>query len=117
VSVDYRLAPEHKFPAAVEDCFATTSWVANEAGALGIDRARLAVGGDSAGGNLAAVVSLLARNRGAPKLCYQTLLYPAVDCAMAHPSHERFAEGYLLTRPTMRWFYDHYLRGSDDVGD
>jgi acetyl esterase len=117
VSVDYRLAPEHKFPAAVEDCFFATSWVAKEAEALSVDRARLAVGGDSAGGNLAAVVSLLARDRGAPPICLQVLLYPAVDCSMAHPSHERFAEGYLLTRPTVRWFYDHYLRGPADVED
>jgi len=115
VSVDYRLAPEHKFPAAVEDCFFATSWVAEQAEALGIDRDRVAVGGDSAGGNLAAVVSLLARDRGAPRLCFQALLYPAVDCSMTHPSHERFAEGYLLTRPAMRWFYGHYLRGSADV--
>jgi acetyl esterase len=117
VSIDYRLAPEHKFPAAVEDCFFAVSWVADEADSLSIDRERLAVGGDSAGGNLTAVVSLLARDRGAPRLCLQTLLYPAVDGSMKHPSHERFAEGYLLTRPTMRWFYDHYLRGPADVED
>jgi acetyl esterase len=117
VAVDYRLAPEHKFPAAVEDCFAATSWVAREAVALGIDRERLAVGGDSAGGNLAAVVSLIARDRGAPKLRYQALLYPAVDCGMTHSSHDRFAEGYLLTRPTMKWFYEHYLREPADIDD
>jgi acetyl esterase/lipase len=117
VSVDYRLAPEHKFPAAVEDCFAATCWVANEAAALGVDRERLAVGGDSAGGNLAAVVSLLARDREAPKLWRQLLLYPALDGAMSHPSHDRFAEGFLLTRATMRWFYDQYLRGPQDVAD
>jgi acetyl esterase len=117
VSVDYRLAPEHKFPAAVEDCFAATLWVAEQATPLAIDRERLAVGGDSAGGNLAAVVSLLARDRGAPRLRYQVLLYPAADCAMTHPSHERFAEGYLLTRPTMRWFYDHYLSEPADIED
>ena len=117
VAVDCRLAPEHKFPAAVEDCLAATLWVAQEADTLGIDPERLAVGGDSAGGNLAAVVSLLARDLGAPRLRYQALLYPAVDCAMAHASHDRFAEGYLLTRPTMRWFYDHYLRGPADIED
>jgi acetyl esterase len=117
VAVDYRLAPEHKFPAAVEDCFAATSWVAREAVALGIDRERLAVGGDSAGGNLAAVVSLIARDRGAPKLRYQALLYPAVDCGMTHSSHDRFAEGYLLTRPTMKWFYEHYLGEPADIDD
>ncbi|MGA7265913.1 MAG: alpha/beta hydrolase [Stellaceae bacterium] len=117
VAVDYRLAPEHKFPAAVEDCFTATSWVAQEGAALGADRERLAVGGDSAGGNLAAVVSLIARDRSAPKLRCQVLLYPAVDCAMTHVSHERFAEGYLLTRPTMKWFYGHYLREPADVDD
>jgi acetyl esterase len=117
VSVDYRLAPEHKFPAAVEDCFAATAWVASEAEALGVDSERLAVGGDSAGGNLAAVVSLLTRDRGAPRLCYQALLYPAVDGGMTHPSHDRFAEGYLLTRPTIRWFYGQYLRSPADVAD
>ena len=117
ISVDYRLAPEHKFPAAVEDSFAATSWVAEQAAALGIDRERLAVGGDSAGGNLAAVVSLLARDRRAPPLRYQVLLYPAVDCGMTHASHQRFAEGYLLTRPTIQWFYDQYLRGPGDIDD
>jgi acetyl esterase/lipase len=116
VAVDYRLAPEHKFPAAV-DCFAATSWVAQEAAALDVDRERLAVGGDSAGGNLAAVVSLIARDRGAPKLRCQALLYPAVECGMTHPSHHRFAEGYLLTHPTMKWFYEQYLRGPADVDD
>jgi acetyl esterase len=117
VAVDYRLAPEHKFPAAVEDCFAATSWVAQEAAALGVDHERLAVGGDSAGGNLAAVVSLIARDRGAPELRCQALLYPAVECGMTHPSHDRFAEGYLLTRPTMKWFYEQYLREPGDVDD
>jgi acetyl esterase len=117
VAVDYRLAPEHKFPAAVEDCFAATAWVAQEAAALGVDRERLAVGGDSAGGNLAAVASLIARDRGAPTLRCQALLYPAVECGMTHASHDRFAEGYLLTRPTMKWFYEHYLRGSAGVDD
>jgi acetyl esterase len=117
VSVDYRLAPEHKFPAAVQDCYAATSWVIEAAGSLGIDSERVAVGGDSAGGNLAAVVSLMARDLGAPKICYQALLYLAVDCAMTHLSHDRFAEGFLLTRATMRWFYDHYLRGPSDVED
>jgi len=117
VSVDYRLAPEHKFPAAVEDCFAATAWAADNNAALGIDARRLAVGGDSAGGNLAAVVSLMARDRGAPRISYQLLIYPAVDAAMTHPSIARFAEGYLLTRATMRWFYDQYLRAPEDAAD
>jgi len=117
VSVDYRLAPEHKFPAAVEDCFAATAWVAGNAATLGVDAARLAVGGDSAGGNLAAVVSLLARDRGAPRITCQLLIYPATDVAMRHESIGRFAEGYVLTRATMRWFYDQYLRAPEDAAD
>ena len=117
VSVDYRLAPEHKFPAAVEDCFAATIWVADNAAALGVDPGRLAVGGDSAGGNLAAVVSLLARDHGAPRIGYQLLIYPATDAAMQHDSIARFAEGYVLTRATMRWFYEQYLRSPEDAGD
>jgi len=117
VSVDYRLAPEHKFPAAVEDCFAATAWVAGNAAALGVDAARLAVGGDSAGGNLAAVVSLLARDRGGPRIACQLLIYPATDAAMRHDSIARFAEGYVLTRATMRWFYDQYLRAPEDAAD
>jgi acetyl esterase len=117
ISVDYRLAPEHKFPAAVEDCFAATAWVAGNAAALGVDAGRLAVGGDSAGGNLAAVVSLLARDHGAPRIGYQVLIYPATDAAMRHDSIARFAEGYVLTRATMRWFYEQYLRTPDDAAD
>ncbi len=116
-SVHYRLAPEHKFPAAVEDCFAAARWLAEAGPKLGIDGGRLAVGGDSAGGNLAAVVSLLARDRGAPALCAQLLLYPAVDFGTTRASHQRFSEGYLLTMATMRWFSDHYLRGSEDAAD
>jgi acetyl esterase len=117
VSVDYRLAPEHKFPAAVEDCLLATEWVAENGAALGIDGTRLAVGGDSAGGNLATVVSLLARDRGMPPLRYQLLFYPPVDFAGGHESHARFAEGYLLTQATMRWFSEQYLRGPEDVAN
>ncbi len=117
VSVDYRLAPEHKFPAAVEDAIAATAWIAAHGATLGIDTARLAVGGDSAGGNLAAVVALDARDRNGPKLFQQTLIYPATESTMSHPSHERFAEGLLLTRPTMKWFLGHYLRGAEDLAD
>jgi acetyl esterase len=117
VSVDYRLAPEHKFPAAVDDAFAATKWVAKNAAALGVDPARLAVGGDSAGGNLAAIVALMARDAGAPRIAYQLLIYPATDAAMRHDSVSRFAEGYVLTCSTMRWFYEQYLRTLDDAGD
>src|SRR5437764_3340052 len=117
LSVDYRMGPEHKFPAAVEDCFAATAWTADNAAALGVDPGRLAVGGDSAGGNLAAVVSLMARDRGGPRITSQLLIYPATDAAMRHESIARFAEGYVLTRATMRWFYEQYLRAPEDAAD
>jgi acetyl esterase len=117
VSVEYRMGPEHRFPAAVEDCVAATEWAADNAAALGIDPGRIAVGGDSAGGNLAAVVALIARDRSRPRLSYQLLIYPATDAGMEHPSVARYAEGHLLTRATMRWFYDQYLRGPEDVAD
>jgi acetyl esterase len=117
VSVDYRLAPEHKFPAAVDDAYTATAWVAENAAALGVDAGRLAVGGDSAGGNLAAVVCLMARDRGAPRISYQLLVYPATDAAMRHESIARFAEGHVLTRATMRWFYEQYLPSPEDAAD
>ena len=114
VSVDYRLAPEHKFPAAVEDAYAATQWVAAHAGGLGGDPTRIAVGGDSAGGNLAAVVALMARDRQGPQLAYQLLVYPVTDTACDTVSRQENAEGYLLTLEMMRWFQNQYLR---DAGD
>jgi acetyl esterase len=117
VAVDYRLAPEHKFPAAAEDAIAATRWVAGNAQSLGIDAGRLAVGGDSAGGNLAAVVALDARDRGGPPLAFQLLIYPATDMQMNRPSHARHAEQLPLRRPTMHWFVGHYLRGPGDELD
>jgi len=117
LSVDYRMGPEHKFPAAVEDCFAATAWAADNGASLDVDPGRLAVGGDSAGGNLAAVVSLLARDKRAPRISCQILIYPATDAAMRHDSVARYAEGYVLTRATMRWFYEQYLRTPDDAAD
>jgi len=114
VSVDYRLAPEHKFPAAAEDCYAATCWVADNAAALGADAKRLVVGGDSAGGNLAAVVSLLARDRGKPKIAFQMLIYPVTNHAYDTPSYRDNADGYLLTRDAMVWFWNHYLSGESD---
>ncbi len=117
VAVDYRLAPEHKFPGAVEDCEAALHWVAAHATELGVDPGRIAVGGDSAGGNLAAVVALLAREKGGPKLCFQLLIYPCVAPEPETPSHHQFAEGYLLTRKTITWFFKQYLRSSKDTLD
>jgi acetyl esterase len=116
-SVDYRLAPEHKFPAAVDDAVAATRWVAREAGRIGIDARRIAVGGDSAGGNLAAVVALVARDEGGPPLAMQTLIYPATDMAADAPSHLRYGEGHLLTRDAILWFRGNYLRDGRDEAD
>ena len=117
VSVDYRLAPEHPFPAAPEDCYAATQWVAAHATTLNGDATRVAVGGDSAGGNLAAVVALLARERGGPPLVFQLLIYPATDLRMGSPSIEENAEGYGLTKRDMLWFRGHYLRSAADATD
>jgi len=117
ISVDYRLAPEHKFPAAVDDAVTATQWVADNATSLGIDAARLSVGGDSAGGNLAAVVAISARDGKGPALAGQVLIYPATDFAMAHPSHSEPETSVLLTHSVIRWFRDHYLTGAADIHD
>jgi len=110
VSVEYRLAPEHKFPAAVDDAFAALEWVAREAATLGVDGSRIAVAGDSAGGNLAAVVSLMARDRGGPNIALQLLVYPATDKGTSRaqrPSFEKYSE-YFLTKELMSWFSAQY---------
>jgi acetyl esterase len=117
VSVDYRMAPEDKFPAAVDDAFAATQWVHEHAAELGVDAARLAVAGDSAGGNLAAVVSLLARDAGGPPIAFQLLVYPVTDHEFTSRSMEENAEGYFLTRGDMQWFFSHYLRSDADGDD
>jgi len=117
VSVDYRLAPEHKFPAAAEDAIAATRWIAANAAKLGIDPNRLAVGGDSAGGNLAAVVAIDARDHGGPRLTHQFLIYPATDMRMDWPSAERHAKQLPLTKAAMDWFIAHYLRNDADKAD
>jgi acetyl esterase len=109
IAAHYRLAPEHRFPAAVDDSLAVTRWVSANAAALGIDAARLAVGGDSAGGNLAAVVALAARDAGDLPLAYQLLIYPATDQRRGAPSHSTNGQGYLLTRDSVTWYHDHYL--------
>ncbi len=111
IAVDYRLAPEAKFPAAADDAIAAAKWINDNAAKLGIDRERLAVGGDSAGGNLSAVVALHARDNGnSPKLKLQVLIYPSADMSSVYPSYEEFAEQLPLTRTTMDWFVDLYLK-------
>ncbi len=115
VSVDYRLAPEHKFPAAIEDAYAATGWVAENAARLRGDATRIAVGGDSAGGNLAAVVSLMARDQGGPALVYQLLIYPATDVStLDTASYRDYGEGYVLLKADIVWFLDHYLADEQD---
>ena len=109
VSVDYRLGPEQRFPAAVEDCVAATRWVRAQAAALGVDASRLAVGGDSAGGNLAAVVCLALREAGEPLPGFQLLIYPATDMRAQAPSHTTNGQGYLLTRDSIAYYNGHYL--------
>ena len=108
VATDYRMAPEHRFPIAVDDCIAATDWVRQQAASLGLDASRMAVGGDSAGGNLAAVVAIAARDAGTP-LAFQLLIYPATDQRRGAPSHTSNAQGYLLTSDTMDYFHDHYI--------
>jgi len=117
VSVDYRLAPEYRFPAAVDDCVAATNWIAAQAKTLAIDASRIAVGGDSAGGNLAAVIALAARDTGGPALCHQLLIYPATDQRMGFPSIGKNGEGYLLTKKAMEYFRGHYLPQEKDWND
>lgn len=116
VSVDYRLAPENRFPAALDDCAAATAWMADHSAELGGDPGRLGVAGDSAGGNLAAAVTLRARSDGGPVLCAQALIYPAVDFTTERPSVEANGTGYLLTAEAMRWFCAQYL-GDHDRAD
>lgn len=117
VSVDYRLAPESKFPAAVEDCEAALKWVALHAVEFGGDPACIAVGGDSAGANLATVIAILARDAAHPKLVFQLLIYPCTAPEPETASHHKFREGYVLTRNTIVWFYRQYLKSGKDERD
>jgi acetyl esterase len=117
LSAEYRLAPESPFPAAVEDCIAATQFVFNNSEALKVHRDRIAVGGDSAGGNLAAVVALHARDAGTPLLCFQLLIYPATDQNLETDSLQRNGLGYLLTRPLMESFRGNYLPRPADYAD
>jgi acetyl esterase len=117
VSVDYRLAPEHPFPAPLDDCWRAVQWVGKRAAEFGGDSTRLAVAGDSAGGNLAAVCALLARDAGAPQLALQVLVYPVTDCDFSTGSYQSNGEGYVLTEKQMRWFFDCYTRSGADPND
>ncbi|QGJ70219.1 Carboxylesterase NlhH [Planctomycetales bacterium 10988] len=109
IAVDYRLAPEHRFPAAVEDAYAATEWVLENTDQLNINPKQVMVGGDSAGGNLAAAVTLMYAHRGRSPLAMQFLAYPICDYNFETPSYEAYADGYNLTRGMMKWYWDHYL--------
>ena len=113
LSVDYRLAPEHKFPAAFDDCVSAMRFAVQYSSEIGVDPTKVAVGGDSAGGNLAAACALVARDSGI-QLTHQTLIYPVTDMGMVHRSYQRVVEGLPLVAKTMGWFVDHYLRDEAD---
>lgn len=117
LSVDYRMAPEHRFPAAVDDAVAATRFARDAAAVLGVDAARIAVGGDSAGGNLAAVVCLALRDAGAPLPAFQLLIYPATDMRAVAPSHRRNGQGYVLTADTVDWFRGQYMADPAEWAD
>jgi acetyl esterase len=116
VSVDYRLAPEHKFPAAVEDAYFATRWTAENSGSIQGDPDRIAVGGDSAGGNLAAVMSLMAKARGGPDLVFQLLVYPVTDLtSMDNATYREHGQDYILTKDSMTYYASHYLAREEDA--
>jgi acetyl esterase len=117
VSAAYRLAPEAPFPAPFDDAYAATRWVAANAASIGGDPARIAVGGDSAGGNLAAAVCLAARDRQGPEICAQLLIYPAIEPNFERPSCVAFGDGYFLTTAMMKWFWGHYLGAAEDAAN
>lgn len=117
VSVDYRLAPEHKFPAAAEDAYAAAKWAVDHTLEIGGRPSRVAIAGESAGGNLAAAVCLMAKDRGGPPLLFQVLIYPVMDYGSNTPSYRENAEGYFLTRSSMDWYWGHYLKAPEDGSD
>lgn len=118
VAVDYRLAPEHRFPAAIDDCYAALEWIAANASEIGADASRIAVAGDSAGGTMASVLTLMARDQGGPEIKLQVLVYPgASPRSSGYPSYEQYGEGYLLTTRSMRWFREHYLGREEPFDD
>ena len=116
VSVDYRLAPEFPWPAAVDDVYAVAEWAAGQAGELGADPARVVVAGDSAGGNLAAVTALQARDRGGPAIAAQLLIYPAIAADFGTESYRNFGDGYYNTAAAMAWYWDQYVPNHGDRG-
>ncbi|MFQ5635705.1 MAG: alpha/beta hydrolase, partial [Gammaproteobacteria bacterium] len=116
-SVDYHLAPEHKFPQAVDDAVNAGLWACDNAPAVGADPDKIVLAGDSAGATLAAVVALAARDAGRPHFLSQLLIYPATDLSMSHPSHQSFGDGYRLTRSLMLWSSANYLREGRDIMD
>lgn len=117
ISVEYRLAPEHRFPAAVEDVLTAADWLATEADAIGADRLRVAVAGDSSGGTLTATLCQQLRERTDIRVCLQAMIYPGTDLRMGTPSYVRLGDGYFLTAAKMRWFVDQYLRSPADAGN
>ena len=117
VSVDYRLAPEAKFPAASDDCYAATEWITQNAASINVDPARIAVGGDSAGGNLAAAVALMAKDRGGPSLVFQLLVYPVTAMDFGTGSYRQNSNGPLLTEDAMKWYWKQYLSSEADAAN
>ncbi|MGM9950322.1 MAG: alpha/beta hydrolase [Lysinibacillus sp.] len=114
ISVDYRLAPEHPFPAPAEDAYAAVEWVANHGETIFVDTSKLVVSGDSAGGNLAAVVCLMAKDKGGPEISYQILFYPVTEHSYNTKSYQDNAQGYFLTKDSMEWFWNHYLQEEEN---
>ena len=117
VNVDYRLAPENRYPAAADDCYAVLCWAAQHAAEFGADPARIVIAGSSAGGNLAAAVTLMSRDRGGPRIAAQILVYPVLDDSCAFPSHAEFSKGHILSTDEMRWYWRQYLDGSGAAGE
>ena len=117
VSVDYRLAPETKFPGPAEDCWSATVWAVENAASINSDPTRLAVGGDSAGGNLAAAMCLMAADRGGPEIALQLLVYPVTDVNFSTVSYDENADGYSLTKAGMEWYWEHYLSSAEDASN